>query len=552
MKTIYLEIDAEITDVVDKLRQTQTDQIILVVPKGASLLQSIVNLKLLKKEAESLGKTISLVTTDPIGKNLAQKVGLLAHQKRPKAHEAKIIKPEEKIISKRKIEEEPRPSRTPEIIKKVIEKERSQKTKKRRIILPKKEKKPSELESPRQAAFTKPSLSSRHVPILSKAVAKRIVLFLTTSIGIFAIILFLLLPSAKIRITPKTEPLLESFNVTANTKVQSINERINEISGQIVSQELEQTQTNISATGVKKTGEKARGTVTIYNEYSSDPQVIASGTGISAQGITFILTNQVTVPEAQILEGDITPGSVQVEAIAGEVGEEYNIGPTRFSILGISSKIYAESSSRMDGGTSKEITVVSEQDIDKAKESISKELYDKVLKKLKSETEKEDTLFDQAVKKQILNVASSIQAGGEVSHFDLTIKIRVSSIKFNKSEANELIIALINSQIPKDKKLDEEHINLDFQKPLLHLERNILQFEAKVKGNLFYKVDLNALKKEVIGKSLKQAEDYLDSQVEINDAQIILWPFWVKSIPKLEKKIRINLTLPENFDNIIK
>jgi len=551
MKTIYLEIDAEITNVVDKLRQTQTDQIILVVPKGASLLQSIVNLKLLKKEAESLGKTISLVTTDPIGKNLAQKVGLLAYQKRPKAREAKIAKPEEKIISKRKIKKEFKPSKTPEIIKKVIEKEKGQKTKKRRIILSKKEKRPSELELPRQAALTKLSLSSRHVPILSKAVAKRIALFLTTSIGVFAIILFLLLPSAKIRITPKTEPLLENFNVTANTKVQSINERINEIPGQVVSQELEQTQTNIPATGVKKIGEKARGTVTIYNEYSSSPQVIASGTGISAQDRTFILTNQVTVPGAQILEGDITPGSVQAEVIAGEVGEEYNIGPTRFSISGISSKIYAESGSQMSGGTSREITIVLKQDIDKAKKSLSEELYDKALEKLKSEIEKEDILFDQAVKKQILSMVSSAQAGGEVSHFDLTIKIRVSSIKFNKNEANKLIIALINSQIPKDRKLDEEHINLDFQKPILRLERNILQFEAKVKGNLFYKADLDALKKEVMGKSLKQAEDYLRDQVEIDNAQIILWPFWVKSIPKLEKKIRINLTLPENFDNVI-
>ena len=55
-QTIYLESDEEITSVVDRLRKSEAKEIILVIPKGTALLQSIVNLKLLKKEAEKLKK----------------------------------------------------------------------------------------------------------------------------------------------------------------------------------------------------------------------------------------------------------------------------------------------------------------------------------------------------------------------------------------------------------------------------------------------------------------------------------------------------------------
>ena len=50
MKTLYLELDEEITSVIDKLTQIEDDEVILVAPIGAQLLSSLVNFKLLKRE----------------------------------------------------------------------------------------------------------------------------------------------------------------------------------------------------------------------------------------------------------------------------------------------------------------------------------------------------------------------------------------------------------------------------------------------------------------------------------------------------------------------
>ena len=80
-KTIYLDIDEELTSIVKRFKKSAAEEITLVVPRKAVLLQSIVNLKILKKEADRLGKKIIINTTDKIGKNLATKAGFVVHKR---------------------------------------------------------------------------------------------------------------------------------------------------------------------------------------------------------------------------------------------------------------------------------------------------------------------------------------------------------------------------------------------------------------------------------------------------------------------------------------
>src|SRR5665647_1308424 len=80
-QTFYIDIDEEITSIVDRLRKAIAKEVIIVVPKRALLVQSIVNLKLLKKESDKLGKEISIVTQDKLGKMLIEKVGINVEEK---------------------------------------------------------------------------------------------------------------------------------------------------------------------------------------------------------------------------------------------------------------------------------------------------------------------------------------------------------------------------------------------------------------------------------------------------------------------------------------
>src|SRR4051812_48405751 len=76
MHPVYVDTGDEITTVIERLKESPEAAVALVVPKGASLVQSIVNLKLAKRAAEEAGKTLVVVTTDKIGRNLAAQIGL--------------------------------------------------------------------------------------------------------------------------------------------------------------------------------------------------------------------------------------------------------------------------------------------------------------------------------------------------------------------------------------------------------------------------------------------------------------------------------------------
>jgi hypothetical protein len=75
-ETHYIELDEEIISAVGRLRRSSGAENIFVFPKRALILQSIINLKLLGREADKLGKKIIVMSQDEQGMRLAEKAGL--------------------------------------------------------------------------------------------------------------------------------------------------------------------------------------------------------------------------------------------------------------------------------------------------------------------------------------------------------------------------------------------------------------------------------------------------------------------------------------------
>src|SRR3989344_8383697 len=75
---IYIDIDDEITSIIEKVSASKHKIVALVLPKRATVLQSIVNMKLLKRRADSGGKRVVLITSEAGLLPLAGAVGLHA------------------------------------------------------------------------------------------------------------------------------------------------------------------------------------------------------------------------------------------------------------------------------------------------------------------------------------------------------------------------------------------------------------------------------------------------------------------------------------------
>jgi hypothetical protein len=74
--TIYIDVDDEITSIIDKVQNAQEGLVALVLPKRAAMLQSSVNMKLLKRASEKSKKNLVLITTEAGLLPLASSVGI--------------------------------------------------------------------------------------------------------------------------------------------------------------------------------------------------------------------------------------------------------------------------------------------------------------------------------------------------------------------------------------------------------------------------------------------------------------------------------------------
>ena len=62
--TVYIDVDDEITTIIDKVRGSDKRIVALVLPKRAAVLQSVVNMKLLKRSADQAKKQLVLITSE--------------------------------------------------------------------------------------------------------------------------------------------------------------------------------------------------------------------------------------------------------------------------------------------------------------------------------------------------------------------------------------------------------------------------------------------------------------------------------------------------------
>jgi len=70
-KILFVQIDEEITRIFERVEKLPYNEVYLVVPKRAILLQSVVNLKILKQKISEIGKQVSLIANDVNGMKLA-------------------------------------------------------------------------------------------------------------------------------------------------------------------------------------------------------------------------------------------------------------------------------------------------------------------------------------------------------------------------------------------------------------------------------------------------------------------------------------------------
>ena len=548
-EVVYLEPDEEITSIIDKLKSLQdAKRVFLVTPKSANINQSVVNLKILKKEADKLEKEISLVTSDVVGRNLATQVGIPVYDSidadRP------LVEPVKEEPNLNDVIEIDMTERTPikpppgvkvNYYNPDTTKESSQKSFKQHII-----------KSPVTHSMASPISTEKYDepqfsrPKTSKKWVLKLIIFLLVVLAGCAIFYFTY-PKATVDMVVKSEPVQEKIKITIDTSAQNISDDGKTIPGTNLSVDKDLTK-EITATGKKDIGEKATGKVTLSNG-SGSAVSLSTGTQLeTSTGLVFKTTSDVSVPAATAsvdAAGNVAknPGKVDVSVEAAEAGDKYNITSTSLSVANHST-ITAGNSSSFSGGTTRQVTIVSADDIANAQETLTNDLKSTIQTELGNNASgKKLNIIADSIQYTTNSFTTDQKASDEVAKFNATLKARGDVIAFAESDYRSAVIKALGSKIPTDKELVlSTNDEIDQGSFTVDIAKGTMNIDGTIKTKLASKVDDEQIKNSIKGQSLTNAENTLRQNTNLVSSNIKLNVNWLKKLSNNTSKIIISKT----------
>jgi hypothetical protein len=552
--TVYVDVDDEITAIIDKVENAKQSIVALVLPKRATMLQSIVNMRLLKRSSDTAGKSVVLITSEAALLPLAGAAGL--HTARNLQSKPSVPPAPDDVAKKtdETVEEEPpisdeelgdTPSKLDyhrsigelatagadsedEAIALEDMDEAAKDTSDKKPAKPPKDKK---LKIPNFERF-------RLVILLAAVGAVGLIVFI-----IFAIFV---LPKATITIKTTSVPVTSEFNLTTSDSAKALDLAKKVIPATLKTTEQKST-AQVTATGQQNNGDKASGTMVFYNCNKDDTlsgtnRTIPAGTGVSANGLTFITTESVTVAPSHFIgnncQRDLASSSTNVKAQTN--GAKYNLESTTYSVSGFST--ISGTGSKMSGGSDNIITIVSQADLNNAKTKITSADTDKFVKTFEDQLAKDGYYVLTSTLKPSDPASTANPAVGQpATTTTVETKITYTVLTVKKADLSSAINDSLSKQVDKNKQklstddvLKTATVTVQNQTSPTAATLNVNEDTTAVPI-----IDEASVKKQIGGKKSGDIRSSITAIPGVKEVNVKMSPFWVSKAPKNPTKIKI-------------
>jgi hypothetical protein len=293
------------------------------------------------------------------------------------------------------------------------------------------------------------------------------------------------------------------------------------------------------ATGKKFKEEKARGTIRVYNQNSGQSQRLVANTRfISEDGKLFRLQRGVSIP----------PGFLDVEVEAAAPGQDYNIGPSKFSLPGLAgsalyTKIYGESFGPMAGGKAQEILVVTEEDIQAAKDRLLEMLKAQATQALVTKIPPPYQLLESTLVATVLEDSSLVKPGAELNQFNYTAKVRVAMSGFHAEDAEVLARQLLLGYLAPNEAVNENTLQINFRAAEQGENQGAIPIEVQIEAERYERIDAREFSERVSGVSKTQFRQLMAEYPFLAKVEFSFWPFWISKVPRNLERINLDVRL---------
>jgi hypothetical protein len=579
---IYLELDEEIGNVVERVKKARYPKVLLIVPANAQILQSLVNLKILRLKTESAGKTVTLITKDGKGRDMAATAGL------PVAESIRLrsvsVEASKKTIPIGKKISQPMQRKNIQIA------EADQGSAKNLQELSREEIPLAGLQPTEKVKKVWDKISGKITAAeqgeggLARFVVhapSRKILFgiIAAAFGLLLFIVYIAVPTATISITPRADALSKVVNTTFIETARAKQSQEPHVVGASFFDFNLEREVRIGATGMNFEGSNASGTITIYNRSPKEKFIVPSRF-LSQEGVVFRTRKAITIPRA--IAG--TPGSVVTEVEACEeddpkcdcinkpetcqgdfVGSKGNIGPSFFimpALPKLSPDLYwAESTTPMLGGVTKVSKYITEEDLEKARLVAEQEIQKLAREELKNQINQRNALEEASFKlldntKTILVDLVDVELPGDIAgqvqpDFAVKVTARVRALAYSEVDLRALLFGQLEEKVHPEKVLAK----INFDAPAFRVEevdwgKKQVKLAITIEGVEEYDLSpetaagknlIEKIRQRIAGQDIVEAEARIRNLPEVNNVTISVWPFWSRMIPELQENIHFRV-----------
>lgn len=559
--TIYVDIDDEITSVIDKVQASSKNLVALVLPKRAPVFGSIVNMKLLKRKSQEAKKNIVLVTTESSILPLAGAVGM--HVAKTLASKPEIPDAPEKAdhfvnasedeaidLGDEEATEEESP---PADLKKMADEPVGK-------LSGLKEEETIELDNAALAAADAEETEKGKEPKAAKKDKnlkvpnfERFRLWTLLGIGLLLLIIVLfilaakILPKATIDIKTNAQNVSANLNFNLSTTATSLDSSNNTLPAKQAT-ETKTFTAEVNTTGHSvaqvATGSIAITAVSCPGKYFTSPQNIPAGTTVSQNNNNYTTQSTVTFPSQGTKDGSGCydyAGNNPTEIIANNAGSAANTSGATFAVpspSNVQGVNYSGSGSASGGADAAQVVAAS--DISSAESKISTNA-NAVKSVLSSQLTSQGYMpLDITFSPGTPNISPSTPVDGAATTVTVTETINYSIYGVKQHDLTNLIDSSINSQVPPNQSIISSGLsNASYSIGSSPTNINIVT-KAEVGPNL----NINQLKHKIIGYKSGQIQALIMQNANVKSVSVHFSPFFVSTVPSNLSHITINVSKP--------
>jgi len=367
---------------------------------------------------------------------------------------------------------------------------------------------------------------------------------------VLAIILALLglgmlfIPKAQVLVYVEPRVLEKDAQVIADPSIKSVDEAAQKIPGEIVSTQVTGTGTG-GATGKKQIGNGAKGTVIIINNTSNGINFPAGTVLASSDGLKFKTDNTASV--SATLATDTDKKTVTVNATAISFGPDSNLASgVNLTVTNYStSQVVAKTQGNFSGGTSQDVTVVSDDDQKKLLAQVLSDLRSKAVTQLQEKLTSGKKVLPETLTEDVSKKTFNKDVNDQAQNFTLNATVNYKGTAFTDTDLKTMVAKLVETNVP-----DGYVLNLsdsETQADVSHIEKDgRVVFTARFKAKLMPKIDTEKIRKQLIGRSISSAADILRSYENVLGSEIKISPSLpgpLQRLPILDKNITVEVGL---------